>query len=129
MEREVKKGKERSKDILKRTLQQTRECRSKDKKKLTAGQMLEEYSAFKVPGMLLWEFSDSYNIPITNLRRNWLDALPKLLTFLPSTSRIDVNGQTVHVLLNLPKQFHIKNKENRKDLLTVYKVNTLHLFS
>lgn len=52
MEREVRKGKDRSKDILRRTLQQTRECRSKENKKLTAGEMLQKYPAFKVPEMV-----------------------------------------------------------------------------
>lgn len=52
MSREVRKEKDGSKEILKMTLQQTRENRNKDNKKLSAQQMLEKYPALGVSEMV-----------------------------------------------------------------------------
>lgn len=52
MSREVRKGKDGSKELIRRTLQQTRECRSKDNKNHSAAAMLKKYPALGVSEMV-----------------------------------------------------------------------------
>ncbi|XP_043462993.1 uncharacterized protein LOC122499028 [Leptopilina heterotoma] len=107
---------EPKKPSMKKELQSTRRSRMMAISKVNASEILDRYPALRRKDMLLEEFCQLINLTANDLKQNWIEILPKVITALQiSGKNLSFDGQTMAVLYHLPKLF-TKAKEGGKIL-------------
>ncbi|XP_043473838.1 uncharacterized protein LOC122509756 [Leptopilina heterotoma] len=113
---------EKVKDLLNKT----RSGRMIDATKMNGSQFFDKFPALRRTDLLLWEFAKIVDVPVVNMRDNFLTASVKIassLELIPNDT-FSRDGGMCHILLNIFKLF--KSSRNEKErVIKVYPANTI----